>query len=284
MAAAEAIHPTALVDPRARLGRRVSIGAFSVVGPDVVLDDDVQVGHHVVLEARVALGTGVTVGHGSILGGAPQDLKYTPGTASGVRVAAGTVVREHVTIHRATHSDGWTEIGPGCLLMAGSHVAHDCRLGAGVIVINYAGITGHCEVGDRATVGGLAGLHPFTRVGAYAYIGGLAKVVSDVPPYMLVDGIPATARGVNVVGLRRAGIAPGDRRALQHAYRLLYRSGLGPARALERIRDEVPPSDHREALLAFVAASRRGICGPPPRSEGDGGETLVADVAEERVP
>jgi UDP-N-acetylglucosamine acyltransferase len=259
----EAIHPTAIVDAKAALGRDVRIGPFSIVGPEVTLGDGAELGHHVTLESRVEIGPRARVGHGAVLGGRPQDLKYKEGTPSGVRIGAETVVREYVTIHRATRPESWTEIGERCLIMALSHVAHDCRLGKGVIVINYAGITGYCDIGDYATVGGSTGLAPFTRVGAYAYIGGLAKVNADVPPYMMVDGTPASVRSVNVIGLRRAGIAPADRRAVQDAHRLLYRSGLGPRRALERMRSELPPNPLVEALMQFVASSKRGICGPP---------------------
>jgi UDP-N-acetylglucosamine acyltransferase len=283
---ADGVHPTAVVDPRARLGEGVVIGAFSVVGPDVVLGDGVEVGHHVVLEGVVDLQPGVHIGHGSVIGGLPQDLKFTPGTRSGVRIGSGTVVREHVTIHRATAPGGWTEIGRDCLLMSGSHVAHDCRLGTQVIVINYAGITGHCDIADRATIGGLSGLHPFTRVGESAYIGGCSKIVSDVPPYTLVDGAPGTVRGINVIGLRRAGMAADDRRALQDAYRILYRSGLAPGTAAERLREALGHHAPVRRLVEFIATSRRGICGPPRGAEaggvadrlegdepGDGGET-----------
>jgi UDP-N-acetylglucosamine acyltransferase len=265
-----AIHPTAIVDPHARVGARVRIGAYSVVGGGAVLEDDVELGHHVVLEGRVLLGPRVRIGHGSILGGAPQDLKFKETTPSGVRIGAGTVLREHVTVHRATTPEGWTEIGREGLLMGLCHVGHDCRLGDHVIVINYAGITGHCQIGDRATVGGLTGMVPFTRVGACAYIAGMAKVNADVPPYMLVEGQPATVRSVNVIGLRRAGMPPGERRALQDAYRLLFRSGLATTRALERIRDEVPSAPPVAVLLEFIeSATRHGICGAPRTPEPD---------------
>jgi len=144
-----------------------------------------------------------------------------------------------------------------------SHVAHDCRLADGVIVINYAGITGHCEIGERATVGGLTGMVPFTRIGAYAYVGGMAKITADVPPYVLVDGQPATARAINVIGLRRAGMSASDRRTLQDAFRILYRSGLAPARAVERIRDELSATEPVRRLVDFIAgATRHGIVGP----------------------
>lgn len=260
---AESIHATAIVDSRAKVGADVSIGAYSVIGGGVTLGDGVAIGHHVVIEGTVVIGDGAKIGHGSVVGAPPQDLKYRETTPSGVRIGARTMLREHVTVHRATTPNAWTEIGADAFLMTASHVAHDCRLGDGVIVINYAGISGHCEIDERATIGGFAGLHPFTRVGAYAYIGGLAKVVSDVPPYMLVDGMPATARGVNVIGLRRAGMAPAERRALQDAYRILYRSGIAPRTAVERLRRELGASAAVMRLVEFVAASKRGICGPP---------------------
>lgn len=263
MPPAECIHATAIVDPRAIVGSRVRVGAYAVLGPDVTLGDDVEIGHHAVLEGRVVLGAGVKIGAGAILGGVPQDLKFRPDTPSGVRVGAGTVVREYVVIHRATTPEGWTEIGSQCLLMAMSHVAHDCRLGDGVVVINYAGITGHCVIGDRATVGGFSGMVPFTRVGIFAYIGGHARIVADIPPYMMVVGQPATVRGVNVIGLRRAGMGPAERRVLQDAHRILYREGLSPRRAVERIRGELPPTPEVLTLLDFIAGARRGICGPP---------------------
>jgi len=147
--------------------------------------------------------------------------------------------------------------------MAMSHVAHDCRLGDHVIVINYAGITGHCVVEERATVGGLTGIIPFTRMGAYAYLGGCAKLTADLPPFMLADGAPATVRGVNVVGLRRAGVPPEVRRTIQDAHTLLYRSGLSPRSAVERIRAEIAANPYVDRLIDFIGATRRGICGPP---------------------
>lgn len=256
------LHPTAIVDAKATLGAGVRIGAYAVIGPDVVLGPHAEVGHHVVLEGRVDVGARARIGHGTVIGGIPQDLKYRDGTPSGVRIGEGTVIREYVTIHRASRPDTDTEIGPECLLMASCHVAHDCLLGRGVIVINYAGLTGHCEIHDRATIGGLTGIAPFTRVGTHAYIGGVSKVTADVPPFMLVDGRPAVARGINVIGLRRAGLGASERRALQDAYRVLYRSGLAVPRALEQIRETLPASITLSTLLDFVGASKRIVPGP----------------------
>lgn len=283
MSAPEAVHCSAVIDPRATLARTARIGAFAVIGPEVTIGEDAEVGHHAVLEGRVMVGPRVKIGHGAIVGAAPQDLKYKDGTPSGVRIAADTVIREYATVHRATKADTWTDIGRGCLIMAMSHIAHDCRLADGVIVINYAGITGHCQIGECATIGGLTGLAPFTRVGAYAYIGGCSKVVSDVPPYMLADGVPATIHGVNVVGLRRAGMATEERRQLRDAYRVLYRSGLSPRSAVERLRRELLPSGPVERLIDFILSSRRGICGAPRGVPGSAEGGAPADAESEPV-
>jgi len=257
------IHPTAIIAPGAQLGANVSVGPYAIVGPEVTLGDGVEIGSHALLEGRVVLGARVKIGHGAVVGAAPQDLKYSTETLTGVRIGDDTVVREYVTIHRASKSEMWTVVGAGCLLMAMSHVAHDCHLGDGVIVINYAGITGHCEIGDRATIGGLVGLVPFTRVGTFAYIGGCSKVNRDVPPYMIVEGNLATVRGVNVIGLRRAGVGPGERRALRDAHRLLYRSGLAPAAALDRVRREIEQTAVVKELVTFIETTKRGVLGGP---------------------
>ena len=272
----DGIHASAIVDPGAVLGRDVRVGAFSIIGPEVTLADGVEVGHHVILEGRMDVGPRVQIGHGSALGGRPQDLNFKEGTPSGIRIGAETVLREYVVIHRATQPESVTDIGPKCLIMSMSHVAHDCKLGQGVIVINYAGITGHCQIGDYVTIGGMTGLAPFVRVGPYAYLGGSSRFTVDVPPYMLAFGDPAAVHSVNVIGLRRAGIPVADRRAVQEAHRILYRSGLTPVRALERMRRELPPHPLVDALVEFVAsASRRGICGPP------GGWGRAASAAEQ---
>ena len=276
-----AVHASALVDPSARIAPDARVGAYSVIGPDVTLGAGVEVGHHCVLEGRVELGPRVRVGHGSILGAPPQDLKFKPDTPSGVRVGAGTELREYVTVHRATAPGGFTEIGEACLLMTMCHVGHDCRVGDGAILINAVGLSGHVEVGEHATLGGLAGVHQFCRIGAFAYVGGLTKVTQDVPPYMLVDGNPGAVHGVNVIGLRRHGMPAAERRALQDAYRLLYRAGLSPRRAVERIRRELAAVGPVARLLAFVEASRRGICRPPGRGGGaPAGEKRAAAQGE----
>ncbi len=263
------IHPAAHVDPRARLATDVSVGPGTLVGPDVEIGAGSEVGAHAVLEGRVHIGARCRIGHGAIVGAPPQDLKYRHGIPVGVSVGDDTIIREYVTIHRATHEGHDTRIGAHCLLMATCHVAHDCVIGDHVIIINAAGLTGHVIVEDRATIGGLSGVHPFTRVGAYAYIGGCSKVTQDVPPFVIVDGVPATARAVNVVGMRRGGLDAEARRQAQAAFRILYRSGLATAAATARLKAEVGDQPVVARVLEFIEGSRRGIV----RATGPAAET-----------
>ena len=281
------IHGTAMIDPKARLIDGVTIGAYSVIGPEVELGTGVEVGHHVVLEGPVIVGARTRIGHGSIIGAPPQDLKYRAGTPSGVRIGEDTVIREYVTIHRAATPGGWTEIGNLTLLMSTCHIAHDCRIGNHVIIVNYAGITGHVQVEDRATVSGFTGIHSFARVGTYAYIGAGSMVHQDVPPFVIVEGSPARARAVNVIGLRRGGVGPEDRRQIQAAFRILYRSGLSPASAIRRIAAELPTTPFVARLVEFVETSKLGICGPPREPDAKekqpdllGGEAGDAEAAD----
>ena len=268
------IHPAAHVDPRARLGPEVEVGPGTVIGPDVEIGEETEIGAHAVLEGRVRVGARCRIGHGAVLGAPPQDLKFRPGIPVGVVIGDDTVIREYVTIHRATHEGHDTRIGSHCLLMATAHVAHDCLIGDHVIIINGAGITGHVTVEDRATVGGLSGIHPFTRVGTFAYIGGCSKVTQDVPPFVMVDGIPATARAVNVVGMRRGGLDAAARRQAQEAFRVLYRSGLAPGAAAARLKAELGDHPLVARLLEFIERSRRGIVSGAAQSgaHGDAGE------------
>jgi UDP-N-acetylglucosamine acyltransferase len=267
------------VDPSAELGAGVVIGPYSLIGPSVSIGPGSEIGAHVILEGRVRLGARCRIGHGALLGGVPQDFKYREGLPVGVTVGDDTVIREYVTVHRATHEGEDTRIGSRCLVMVSSHVAHDCVVGDEVIIINYAGLTGHVTVEDRATIGGLTGIHPFSRIGTYAYIGGVSKVTQDVPPFVTADGVPATARGINVIGMRRGGVDAEGRRVVRAAFRILYRSGLGPAAATARVKAELGSHPLVAQLVEFIEGSRRGIV-PAVREEDAAG----ADAeSEERV-
>lgn len=273
------IHPTALIDPRAELASDVRVGPYSIIGPEVRVGAGAEIGAHVVLEGRVRVGARGRVGHGAIIGGVPQDLKFREGTPVGVALGDDTVVREYVTIHRATHEGHDTVVGRHCLIMASSHVAHDCVLGDHVIVINYAGLTGHITVGDRVTIGGLTGIHPFSRIGTYAYIGGCSKVTQDVPPFVIADGAPAVARGVNVVGMRRGGIDAASRRRVQTAFRLLYRSGIAPGSAVKRVRAELGDHPLVAQLVEFVETAKRGVVPGPGRGDHDRAEAVEEGIS-----
>jgi UDP-N-acetylglucosamine acyltransferase len=270
------VHPAAHVDPRARLGVGVLVGPGSVIGPEVALGDGVEIGAHAVLEGRVAIGARCRIGHGAIIGAEPQDLKYRRDAPTGVRIGEDTVIREYATIHRATHEGHDTLIGARCLIMTACHVAHDCVVGDHVIMVNGAALTGHVTVEDRATVGGLSGVHPFGRVGTYAYIGGCCKVNQDVPPYVMVDGVPAVARAVNVIGMRRGGLDVRSRREAQEAFRILYRSGLATAAAVVRLRAEFAEGSVGRRIAAFIEGSRRGVVS----GAGGSGEPDGADLSE----
>jgi UDP-N-acetylglucosamine acyltransferase len=271
------IHPTAVVERGAELAPDVRVGPYSVIGPEVRVDAGTEIGAHVVLEGRVRVGARCRVGHGAIIGGVPQDLKFREGTPVGVTLGDDTVIREYVTIHRATHEGHDTTVGRHCLIMGSSHVAHDCVLGDHIILINYAGLTGHITVEDRVTVGGLTGVHPFSKIGTYAYIGGCSKVTQDVPPFMMVDGAPAVARAVNLVGMRRGGIDAASRLKMKAAFRLLYRAGIAPGSAIKDVRRELGGHPLVDRLVEFVESSKRGVVSGPDR----GGRRPAAALEEE---
>jgi len=250
------IHPTAVVAASARLGAGVRIGPCAVVEEEVEIGDGCEVRAHAVIKRFTTLGAGNVVHEGAVLGGEPQDLAFT-GAPSRLVIGAGNRIREGVTIHRSSRADGATTIGPGGFLMAMSHVAHDCRIGEGVILANNVALAGHVEIGDRAFLSGGVVVHQFCRVGRLAMIGGNSKVVQDCLPFVTTDGVPARARGLNVVGLRRAGVSADSMRALKEAYRILVRSRRPLAEAVAAAGALGDPL--AEELAAFARSARRGF-------------------------
>ncbi len=245
-----AVHPTALVDPAARLGEGVTIGPFCTVGPEVTLGNGVTLRSHVVVEGDTEVGEGTTVWPFAVLGAIPQDLKYA-GERSSLRIGARNRIREHVTMHLGTEGGGGvTRVGGGGLFMAGCHVAHDAQVGDRVVVANCAAIAGHCAIGDDVIVGGLAGIHQWVRVGQGAMIGALAMVTHDVIPFGLVQGPRGTLDGLNLVGMRRRGVPRDDFAALRRAFAVL---GAGEGSFSERARGlEASESAIVRELAAFV--------------------------------
>lgn len=254
----ERIHPTALVDPSAGLGRDVEIGPFAIVGPGVVMGDGCRIGPRATLTRNVRLGNGVRVGDGSILGGDPQDLKYR-GEESWLEIGDQVVVREFSTINRGTAQSGLTRIGAGSYLMSYVHVAHDCRVGNGAILANGVQLAGHVTVEDRANLSGLVAVHQFVTIGTLAFVGGCSRVSQDIPPYVMAVGNPVELYGLNTVGLQRAGLAPDTAAALKRLYRLFFNSGLNFSQAMDRARIELPPLPEVQRFLEFVARSERGV-------------------------
>jgi len=253
-----AIHPSALVDPAAELGRDVTIGPFAIVGPRVVLGDGTVIGPHATVERNSRLAAGVRVGQGSVIGGDPQDLKYR-GEETWVEIGAGTVVREYSTINRGTAASGVTRVGAGCFLMSYVHLAHDCHLGDGVIISNGTQLAGHVTIEDRAILSGLCAIHQFVSIGTLAFIGGCSRVSQDIPPYVRAVGNPTELYGLNTVGLQRAGMDPATLGALKRAYRLFFNSELNLTQAMERAREEVPELPEVVHLREFVGRSQRGV-------------------------
>jgi UDP-N-acetylglucosamine acyltransferase len=254
------IDPRAAVAPGARLGRGVVVGPWCSVGPDVVLGDHVRLISHAVIDGHTSIGEGATVYPFATIGMAPQDLKYK-GEPTETVVGARTVIREHVTIHRGTVTgSGITRVGAGCLLMAVVHVAHDCALGDGVVVANNVVMGGHVEIGDGAVIGGAAALHQFVRIGRGAMIGGVSGVEADVIPFGMVIGNRARLSGLNVIGLRRRGIARESIAALRRAYRELFGGTGAYADRLVVLQSQPNPDPLVAEMLAFATApSHRGL-------------------------
>lgn len=253
------IHLTAVVDPGAVIGANVSIGPFAFIDRDTQIGDGCVIGPHSVILRFTTLGRNCRVHACAVLGDLPQDLAFK-NEPSYVKIGANCIFREGVTIHRGTKPGTSTVVGDNCFLMANSHLAHNVQLGNGVIVANGALLAGYVEVGERAFISGNAVIHQFVRIGRLAMLSGCSGIGKDVPPFCTTVGICRNRiAGLNVVGLRRAGIGPEERRAIRAAIKVLYRSGLNVSQALERIKKEFTQPVVQE-ICAFIEASKRGIC------------------------
>jgi UDP-N-acetylglucosamine acyltransferase len=255
-----AIHPTAIIHPSAQLGTDVEIGPYACIGEEVVIGDRTVIHAHVMIDRYTRLGEGNQVFFSAALGGTPQDRKFT-GERSYLVIGDRNLIREFVTLHRATGEGLSTVIGNDNMLMSYAHLGHNCRVGNGVMMANAAMAGGHSVIDDRAVIGAMVGLHQFMRVGELAMIGGYSRVVQDVPPYTMAEGRPSQVVGLNSVGLRRAQVPPEVQNDLKAAYRLLYRSSLNRSQALERIRAEVNPSREIQVLVDFLSHIKEGRVG-----------------------
>jgi len=252
------IHPTAVVDPAARIGPGCRIGPHAVIDGHVVLGPGCEVGPGAYITGHTSIGARNRIHAGAVLGDSPQDLKYD-GAPTRLRIGDDNTFREHVTIHRSSRPDHDTVIGNGNLFMAGSHVGHNCHLGDHNILANGALLAGHVTLDHRAFISGSCLVHQFCRVGRLALMQGGAAISRDLPPFCIARGDNGIA-GLNVIGLRRAGFKNEDRTTLRAVYRRLFRSRQPLAANLAAARTEFVHSDVAMELIDFVAAARRGVC------------------------
>ena len=251
------IHPTAIIGEGARIGNNVSVGPYAVIERETVIGDRAEVRAHSVIKRYTTIGESNVVHEGAVIGGEAQDLSFKE-CESYLRTGPRCSIREGVTIHRGTEPGSSTVIGSDCYVMAYAHVAHNCRLGDRVILANNVALAGHVDVDDQAFISGGVVVHQFCRIGRLAMVGGNSKIVQDCLPFVITDGMPGRARGLNVVGLRRAGFKSIEIQKLKEAYRVLLRSGFALEEALSRLTDMRDPLvDH---LADFARNSRRGFC------------------------
>jgi UDP-N-acetylglucosamine acyltransferase len=256
-----AIHPTAVVDPSAKIDPTAEIGPYAIIGPETVIGARTKVGAHAVVE-YATLGTDNVLHAGCYVGTAPQDLKYA-GEKTRFIMGDKNVVRECVTMNRGTaQGGGVTKVGNNCLFMACSHVAHDCVVGNGVIVVNAVLLAGHVTIGDGAVLGGMCAIHQHSRIGRLAMLGGASMNGQDVLPFANTQGDRATMRGINMLGLKRAGVPPESRTALKDAYKTLFLSGLTQVDALAKLKAGKVDPIVQEWIDFIESAGKRGYMRP----------------------
>ncbi len=253
------IHPSAVIDPGAQLGKDVQIGPYAVIEDNVVLGDGCRIGPQAQICWGSRLGAEVQVYHAASVGCLPQDLKYH-GEETSLEVGARTVIREYVTLARATEEALVTRVGAGCLLMAYVHVAHDCQIGDGCIFSNGVQLAGHVKVGDNVIMGGTSVAHQFVRIGSHAFIGGATAVGKDVPPYIMANDNPLRYCGLNSVGLARRGFDAERQRRIKRMYRLFFgKNSQNVSLALAELAGLVEMDEDARLIHAFITASERGI-------------------------
>lgn len=252
------IHPSAVVDPSAKIAEHVIIGPNSIVEGNVEIDTNTRIDSCVRLCNGARIGKDCHIYHGAVVGEEPQDLKYN-GEETVAVIGDRTQIREYATVHRGTGATKKTEVGQDCLLMAYTHVAHDCILGNHVIMANCVQLGGHVVIDDFVYIGGMSGVHQFTHVGESAFVGGLYRCNQDIPPFILASGEPMKFTGLNVVGLRRRGFSNETINTLKEVYRIIYRAGFNISQAMEQITSGFEMSEEIEKVVTFIQQSKRGI-------------------------
>ncbi len=253
------VHETVIIEGNVEIPEDVEIGAYTVICGNVKIGKGTKIGNRVTIKGNVKIGENCKIYDGAVIGEEPQHLKYE-GEETSVEIGNNVIIREYVTIHRGTAIDkGKTIVKDNVMLMAYSHVAHDCVVGEGVIMANCATLGGHVEVGDYAFIGGLSAIHQWARVGAYAMVGGLTGVSLDIPPFTVASGQHAKLYGVNVIGLKRRNFPPEKIKVIQKAYRIIFRSGIPRSEALEIALKELGEHKEVKLLVDFIKNSKRGV-------------------------
>ena len=248
------------VHPGAKIGRNVVISPFVTIAEHVEIGDDCWIGPNVTIFDYIRIGRGCKIFPGAVLGAIPQDLKFQ-GEETWAEIGDNTVVREFATVHRGTAASGkyLTHVGHDCLLMAYTHVAHDCRVGNHCIISSMSAMAGEVDIDDWAIVGGGTVIHQYCHIGEHAMVGGGSAVLKDVPPFALTGHNPAMYGGINLVGLRRRGFSNQAIEEISAIYKLIYNSGLNVSDACARIRETIAPGENRDKILSFIEKSGRGI-------------------------
>lgn len=254
------IHPTAIIHPDARLAAGVSVGPYAVIEGAAVIGEGCEIQAHAIVGAHVTMGRENVIGYGAVIGGEPQDFAFRPQIRSEVRIGDRNRIREYCTIHRGTAEGSATTVGNDCFLMGGSHLAHNVSLGNKVILANNALLGGHVHVEDGVFIGGGCVFHQHIRVGRLAIAQGASAFSKDIPPFTLAAE-RNTVAGLNVIGLRRAGLSVEERMEAKEAFKLLYRSGLNIRQALEAASSRKWGNTGKEFFQFVAAAKKRGICG-----------------------
>jgi UDP-N-acetylglucosamine acyltransferase len=253
------IHPNAIVEPGAKLGHNIEIGAYAFVGSDVTLADGCRLQHHAVVEGFTQLGQDCEVFPFAVIGGRTQDLKARPGKP-GLKIGNRNIFREYVSVHAGTQEGEWTILGDDNVMLAYSHIAHDCVVGNHLVISSHSAVAGHVHVGNHVNIGWNAGVHQFCNVGDYAMVAACSKCVQDVPPFVIADGNPCESKMINIVGLKRAGFSEVEIATAKTLYQLFYRSQLNTTQALEKAL-ALPEANSRmvQAFVKFVQESKRGL-------------------------
>jgi UDP-N-acetylglucosamine acyltransferase len=250
------IHPTAVIGKRVAISESVVVHAFAVIEDDVELGLDCEIGAHAVVKQFTKIGARNRIFEHAVIGGEPQDVKFK-GERSFLEIGDDNLIREFCTFHRASGEDETTRIGSRNFFMVGVHVAHNCTIGDDNIFANDVALAGHIQIEDHVFLSNNVGAHQFVRMGRHAMVGGKSKIVQDVLPFFITDGFPARVRGVNSVGLRRAGLSVEARRALKDAYRILFRSAMPIEEVLVQL--EQVDDEHVSHLVSFIRGSKRGF-------------------------